>query len=110
MRRRFHKKARTRGKRQYLGSAIRMLRETEHPAKVWLYRVVVFRSTFRFGYFRRSSRVGINEVWKALAGQDLIPHLYEFLLFALSPVHLATKLAACLARLAQRILGSPSGE
>ena len=30
------------GKRQYLGSVMRMLSDTEPPAKVWLYRTVVF--------------------------------------------------------------------
>ena len=30
------------GKQQYLGSTVRMLKETESPANVWLFRFVVF--------------------------------------------------------------------
>ena len=58
----------TAGKRQYLGSVIRMLAETEPPAKVWLYRIVVFLQHIPIWMFRRSTTLGIRELWRALSG------------------------------------------
>ena len=55
-------------KRHYLGSVVRMLNETESPAKVWLYRVVVFLQHIPIWMFRRSSTLGIKELWGALSG------------------------------------------
>jgi GT2 family glycosyltransferase len=55
------------GNRHYLGSIIRMLRETEPPAKVWVYRIVVF-----LGHIPKwlvgNSTLGIRDLWKALSG------------------------------------------
>ena len=56
------------GKRQYLGSAIRMLTETEHPAKVWLYRSVVFAQHIPLWVFGRSDGFSFVDLWKALSG------------------------------------------
>jgi GT2 family glycosyltransferase len=56
------------GKRQYLGSVIRMLTETEPPAKLWLYRVVVFLQHIPIWMSRRSGTIRITELWKALSG------------------------------------------
>ena len=55
-------------KRQYLGSVIRMLGETESPAKVWLYRAVVFLQHIPMWLLRRPRTIGVTELWKALAG------------------------------------------
>jgi GT2 family glycosyltransferase len=56
------------GKRQYLGSLIRMLSETESPAKVWLYRVVVFVQNILVRFFRSSETLSVGDLWKALSG------------------------------------------
>ena len=56
------------GKRQYLGSVIRMLGETESPAKVWLYRAVVFLQHIPMWLIGRPGTIGIRELWKALSG------------------------------------------
>lgn len=56
------------GKRQYLGSVVRMLTETESPAKVWLYRVVVFAQHIPMWMLRRSRTMGLRELWRALSG------------------------------------------
>jgi GT2 family glycosyltransferase len=56
------------GKRQYLGSLVRMLSETEPPAKVWLYRILVFVQNIPVRLFRSSETLGIKDLWKALAG------------------------------------------
>jgi GT2 family glycosyltransferase len=55
-------------KRQYLGSVIRMLSETEPAAKVWLYRVVVFTQHIPLWMIRRSETLGVSDLWKALSG------------------------------------------
>ena len=55
-------------KRQYLGSVIRMLVETESPAKVWLYRAVVFMQHIPLWLLRRSETLGVSDLWKALSG------------------------------------------
>ena len=55
-------------KRQYLGSVIRMLSETEPPAKVWLYRVVVFLQNIPGLMLGRPGTIGVTELWKALSG------------------------------------------
>ena len=55
-------------KRQYLGSVIRMLAETEPPAKVWLYRVVVFLQHIPLWIFHRPGTIGLMELLKALSG------------------------------------------
>ena len=57
-----------RGKRQYLGSVVRMLVETEPPAKVWVYRIVVFVQHIPSWLFRRPSEIGVQDLWKALSG------------------------------------------
>jgi GT2 family glycosyltransferase len=55
-------------KRQYLGSVIRMLAETESPPKVWFYRAVVFMQHVPLWVLRRSETLGVSELWKALSG------------------------------------------
>jgi GT2 family glycosyltransferase len=62
------------GKRQYLGSVIRMLTETEHPANVWLYRTVVFLQNIPIWLLRRRDALSPTELWKALSGDvGLLP-------------------------------------
>jgi len=56
------------GKRQYLGSIIRMLNETEPPTKVWLYRVVVFVQNIPVWVFRRPNALTFGDLLKALSG------------------------------------------
>jgi GT2 family glycosyltransferase len=56
------------GNRQYLGSVVRMLEETESPAKVWLYRVVVFLQHVPLWIIGRPDVLGASELWKALSG------------------------------------------
>ena len=56
------------GKRQYLGSVIRMLIETEPPAKVWLYRTIVFLQNIPICFLGRSDALRLTELWKALSG------------------------------------------
>ena len=60
------------GKRQYLGSIIRMLEETEPPTKVWLYRAVVFVQNIPVWLLRRPNALTFGDLWKALSG-DLGP-------------------------------------
>jgi GT2 family glycosyltransferase len=55
-------------KRQYLGSVVRMLSETESPAKVWLYRSVVFAQNVPLWIFDRSNALGLRDLQKALSG------------------------------------------
>ena len=55
-------------KRQYLGSVIRMLEETEPPRKVWLYRAVVFLQNIPVWLLRRPDALGFSDLWKALSG------------------------------------------
>ena len=45
-----------------------MLGETEPPAKVWLYRAVVFLQHIPMWVLGRPSTIGITELWKALSG------------------------------------------
>jgi GT2 family glycosyltransferase len=56
------------GKRQYLGSVIRMLIDTEPPAKVWLYRAIVFLQHIPIWLLGRSDALSATELWKALSG------------------------------------------
>jgi GT2 family glycosyltransferase len=56
------------GTRQYLGSVIRMLSDTEPPAKVWFYRTVVFLQHIPIWLLGRSSALGFRDLWKALGG------------------------------------------
>jgi hypothetical protein len=56
------------GKRQYLGSVIRMLEETESPLKVWLYRLVVFLQHIPLWLLGRSGVPNVKDLWKALSG------------------------------------------
>ena len=56
------------GKRQYLGSVIRMLEETEPPAKVWLYRAVVLMQNIPVWLLRRPDALTFGDLWKALSG------------------------------------------
>jgi GT2 family glycosyltransferase len=55
-------------RRQYLGSLIRMLSETEPVAKVWLYRVVVFVQNIPSFVVGRSDALSAADLWKALSG------------------------------------------
>jgi GT2 family glycosyltransferase len=55
-------------RRQYLASVILMLTDTEPPAKVWLYRVVVFMQNIPITFLRRSDALSARELWKALSG------------------------------------------
>jgi GT2 family glycosyltransferase len=56
------------GKRQYIGSVVRMLSETESPAKVWVYRSVVFLQALPLWLFNRSKALGFTDLRKALSG------------------------------------------
>jgi GT2 family glycosyltransferase len=56
------------GKRQYIGSVIRMLSETEPPAKVWLYRVVLLLQYVPIRILRPSEALRFSDLWKALSG------------------------------------------
>jgi GT2 family glycosyltransferase len=56
------------GNRQYLGSVIRMLSDTEPSAKVWLYRAIVFAQHIPIWALRRSDALGFSDRWKALSG------------------------------------------
>jgi len=58
----------TAGKRQYLGSVIRMLEETEPPINVWLYRAVVLLQNIPVWLLRRPDALTWGELCKALAG------------------------------------------
>jgi GT2 family glycosyltransferase len=58
----------TAGKRQYLGSVIRMLSDTEPPAKVWLYRAIILVQHIPIWALRRSDALGFTDLWKALSG------------------------------------------
>jgi GT2 family glycosyltransferase len=58
----------TAGKRQVLGSVVRMLVDTEPPANVWVYRTVVFLQHIPIWLFRRSGALGLKDLWKALSG------------------------------------------
>jgi GT2 family glycosyltransferase len=56
------------GKRQYLGSTIRMLTETEPPWKVWLFRGVVFAQHIPFWVLARPNTIGVRQLWMTLSG------------------------------------------
>ena len=56
------------GKRQYLGSIIRMLDETEPPTKVWFYRAVVFVQNIAVWLLRRPNALTFGDLCKALSG------------------------------------------
>ena len=56
------------GKRQYLGSVMRMLEETEPAPKVWLYRTVVFIQHIPLWLTRRPGTIEFGSLVKALAG------------------------------------------
>jgi len=56
------------GRRQYVGSTVRMLAETEGSAKVWLYRVVVFLQNLVLWTLRRPEALRGLDLWKALSG------------------------------------------
>jgi GT2 family glycosyltransferase len=56
------------GRRQYLGSAVRMLSETESAGKVWVYRAVVFLQNLVLWAFGRPEALRGAELWKALSG------------------------------------------
>jgi GT2 family glycosyltransferase len=56
------------GRRQYLGSLILMLTETEPPTKVWLYRIVIFLENIPRRILGRSDALGVRESWRALSG------------------------------------------
>jgi GT2 family glycosyltransferase len=56
------------GRRQYLGSTVRLLSETESPLKVWLYRAVVFTQNTALWIFRRPEALHGHDLQRALAG------------------------------------------
>jgi GT2 family glycosyltransferase len=56
------------GKRQYLGSIVRMLSEYETPSKVWLFRIVVFSQHIPLWILARPDTIGVRELWRALSG------------------------------------------
>jgi GT2 family glycosyltransferase len=56
------------GRRIYVGSLIRMLKETEPPAKVWLYRIVVLLQNLVLALIRRPEALIGRDLWRALAG------------------------------------------
>lgn len=56
------------GRRQYLGSSIRFLAETESPVKVWIYRCVVLIQNLGRLALRRPDALRVGELWKTLAG------------------------------------------
>jgi len=56
------------GKRQYLGSVVRMLSETEPPLKVWLYRAVILLQHIPSWVLNRSGTLGFADLRKALSG------------------------------------------
>jgi GT2 family glycosyltransferase len=58
----------TAGKRQYLGSTVRMLSETESRAKVWMLRAVVLAQHVPLWMLRRPDTIGVRELWSALSG------------------------------------------
>ena len=55
-------------RRQYLASVVLMLSDTEPPAKVWLYRAVVFAQNIPISLLRRPDALSVPELWKALSG------------------------------------------
>ena len=62
------------GKRQYLGSTVLMLTETESRAKVWVFRVVVFAQHVPMWVIGRPNTIGVRQLWKALSGSvGLLP-------------------------------------
>ena len=64
----------TSGKRQYLGSLIRMLEETEPATKVWFYRAVIFLQNIPVWLLRRRDALSPTELWKVLSGDvGLLP-------------------------------------
>jgi GT2 family glycosyltransferase len=58
----------TTGRRQHLASTVRMLADTEHPAKVWLYRGVVFLQGTAVWLLGRPGVLNAPDLFKALAG------------------------------------------
>lgn len=56
------------GKRQYLGSTVRMLSETESRSRVWLFRVVVFAQHVPLWALGRPNTIGVKQLWLALSG------------------------------------------
>lgn len=58
----------TSGKRQYLGSTVRMLTETQSRSKVWLFRVVVFVQHVPLWAFARSKTISVRQLLRALSG------------------------------------------
>ncbi len=55
-------------RRQYLGSQIRMLEETETPLKVWIYKAVLFLQNLALLALRRPEALSPSELRLALAG------------------------------------------
>jgi GT2 family glycosyltransferase len=55
-------------RRQYLGSVVRMLIDTEPPTRVWLYRAIVFVQNIPTCLLGRPDALGFAELWKALSG------------------------------------------
>ena len=56
------------GRRQYLASVVRMLGDTERPAKVWLYRIIVFLQHIPIWMLRRPETLAPGQLVRALAG------------------------------------------
>jgi len=55
-------------KRQYLGSTVRMLTETESESRVWLFRIVVLAQHVPMWVLARPTTIGVRELWMALSG------------------------------------------
>ena len=55
-------------KRQYLGSLIRMLEETEPARYVWIYRALTLMQGLSLILLRRPNALPVGELWKALTG------------------------------------------
>jgi GT2 family glycosyltransferase len=58
----------TAAKRQYLGSTVRMLMETESATKVWLFRFLIFAQHVPMWVLARPNTISVRQLLKALAG------------------------------------------
>ena len=56
------------GRRQYFGSQIRMLEDTEPPLKVRLFKLVIWLQNLALLALRRPSALSRSEMRRALAG------------------------------------------
>jgi GT2 family glycosyltransferase len=58
----------TAAKRQYLGSTVRMLMDTEPSVKVWIFRIVIFAQHVPMWVLARRNTIGVKQLWNTLAG------------------------------------------